>query len=55
MYHSCTSHGDPDSRPWCSLRVDRFGNHVSNKEGERFIVNSYASNVQVQVQGIVVS
>ena len=41
MYYSCTSDGDPESRPWCSLRVDRFGNHVSNKAGNDILLTQY--------------
>ena len=43
MYYSCTSDGDPDSRPWCSLRVDRFGNHVSNKAGNDILLTQYTT------------
>ena len=28
-YHTCTDVNDPNSKPWCSTKVDDNGNHVS--------------------------
>ena len=32
QYNSCTTIGDINDRPWCSISTDRFGNHQAGTD-----------------------
>ena len=34
VHKACTRDLDPENRPWCSTRVDEYGNHVESNPGE---------------------